>query len=42
MGEVSIDDALRVELELWTSRVTPKIINAERSDETSSEADTKS
>jgi AAA+ superfamily predicted ATPase len=42
LGEVSIDDALRVELDLWTSRVTPEIINAERSDETSSEADTKS
>ncbi len=39
LGEVSIDDALRVELDLWTSRVTPEIINAERSDETSSEAD---
>jgi AAA+ superfamily predicted ATPase len=41
LGEVSIDDALRVELDLWTSRITPEIINAERSDETSSEADTK-
>jgi hypothetical protein len=41
LGEMSIDDALRVELELWTARVTPEIINAERSDETSPEADTK-
>ncbi|MCF3947218.1 AAA family ATPase [Acidiphilium iwatense] len=42
LGEVSIDDALRVELDLWTSRVTPEIINAERSDEASPAADTKS
>ena len=42
LGEVSIDDAMRAELELWTSRVTPEIINAERSDETSPEAGAKS
>ncbi|MHB1302417.1 MAG: AAA family ATPase [Acidiphilium sp.] len=41
LGEVSIDDALRVELDLWTSRVTPEIINAERPNEASPEADTK-
>jgi SpoVK/Ycf46/Vps4 family AAA+-type ATPase len=37
LGKVSIDDALRAELELWTSRVTPETINAERSDEATSE-----
>lgn len=42
LGEVSIDDALRVELELWTSRITPESINAERSHETSPKTDTKS
>lgn len=42
LGEVSIDDALRVELDLWTSRVTPESINAERPNEASPEADTKS
>ena len=42
LGEVSIDDALRMELDLWTSRVTPEIINAERSNETAPETDTKS
>lgn len=41
LGEVSIDEALRVELDLWTSRVTPEIINAERSDEASSEVNSK-
>jgi AAA+ superfamily predicted ATPase len=39
LGNVSIDDALRAELELWTSRVTPETINAERSDEAASETD---
>lgn len=38
LGELSVDDALRAELELWTSRVTPEAINAERSDQASSEA----
>lgn len=42
LGEVSIDDALRVELDLWTSRVTPEIINAERSNETPPATDAKS
>lgn len=42
LGEVSIDEAMRAELDLWTSRVTPEIINAERSNETSSEADPQS
>jgi SpoVK/Ycf46/Vps4 family AAA+-type ATPase len=39
LGEVSVDEALRAELDLWTSRVTPEIINAERSDKTPPEAD---
>lgn len=38
LGEMSVDAALRVELDLWTSRVTPEAINAERSDQASSEA----
>lgn len=42
LGEVSIDDALRVELDLWTSRVTPESINAERSGKTAPAADTRS
>jgi AAA+ superfamily predicted ATPase len=40
LGEVPVDDALRAELELWTSRVTPEVINAERSNEATAEADT--
>jgi AAA+ superfamily predicted ATPase len=40
LGEVLVDDALRAELELWTSRVTPEVINAERSNEAAAEADT--
>lgn len=39
LGEISVDDALRAELDLWVSRVTPEAINAERSDETAPEAD---
>ena len=39
LGEVSVDEALRAELDLWTSRVTPEFINAERSDKTAPEAD---
>ncbi len=41
LGEISIDEALRVELELWTSRVTPEIINAERNSEATSETEPK-
>ncbi|MGO4676089.1 AAA family ATPase [Bosea sp. 2YAB26] len=39
LGEMAIDDALRAELDLWVSRVTPEVINAERSDEATPEAD---
>lgn len=39
LGEVRIDDALGTELELWSSRVRPGDVNAERSDETHSKAD---
>ncbi|MFG1465775.1 ATP-binding protein [Xanthobacter sp. DSM 24535] len=34
LGELSIDDALRVELDLWSSRVKPEEPDAERPDET--------
>jgi hypothetical protein len=40
LGETSVDDALRVETELWASRVTPTGPNAQRSDETASAPDT--
>lgn len=39
LGETSVDDALRAEIELWASRVTPEVIYAERSDEAAAEAD---
>lgn len=39
LGEITVDEALRSELDLWASRVTPEAINAERCDETTSEAD---
>ena len=39
LGEMSVDDALRAEIDLWASRVTPEVINAERSDEATAEAD---
>lgn len=41
LGEVSVDDALVRELELWKSRVRPDCVDAERSDQTSAEADTR-
>jgi len=42
LGEMSIDAALRTELDLWSSRVTPERIDAERSDEAAAEADSAS
>ena len=39
LGEVAVDNALSAEMDLWTSRVTPEVINAERSDQAASEAD---
>jgi len=42
LGEVSVDDALRAELELWTARVTPESLHAQRSHETALEADASS
>ena len=42
LGEVAVDDAMHAELDLWTSRVTPEVIHAERSDEAAAKADTAS
>jgi MoxR-like ATPase len=42
LGELSIDDALRAELDLWASRVRPEVTNAERSDQTPSQAKSRS
>jgi SpoVK/Ycf46/Vps4 family AAA+-type ATPase len=42
LGEMSVDDALRIELDLWSSRVTPESIHAERSEQAVIEADTSS
>jgi SpoVK/Ycf46/Vps4 family AAA+-type ATPase len=39
LGEVGIDDALAKELELWTSRVRPDLLNDERSEQAITEAD---
>jgi SpoVK/Ycf46/Vps4 family AAA+-type ATPase len=33
LGDIDVDAALRAELELWTSRVGPETLNAERSDQ---------
>lgn len=38
LGEIGVDEALDAELALWTARVTPEAINAERSDKAYSEA----
>lgn len=35
LGEISVDEATRLEIDLWTSRVTPEILNVERSDKAS-------
>lgn len=37
LGEISTDDALHAELNLWASRVRPEVINGERSDQTVSQ-----
>ncbi|WP_288083250.1 ATP-binding protein [Shinella sp.] len=37
LGELSIDDALRSELNLWATRVSPEVLNGERSDQTDTE-----
>lgn len=38
LGELSIDDAVRAELDLWASRVRPEVIDGERSNQTPSQA----
>lgn len=38
LGEVSVDGAMQMELDLWVSRVTPEAINAERSDKAAAAA----
>ena len=42
LGELGIDDALRLELDLWSARVTPEALNAERPDQTAAEVDSSS
>src|SRR5690606_18636622 len=39
LGEISIDDALARELELWKSRVRPETVDAERSEQAPAETD---
>lgn len=38
LGEVGVDEALSIELDLWSSRVRPEKIDAERSEQTTPEA----
>ncbi len=38
LGELSIDDAVRTELDLWASRVRPEVTDGERPDQTASQA----
>jgi hypothetical protein len=40
LGDVSIDDALATELDLWSSRVRPEAVNGERPEHASVKADT--
>ncbi|KTE25549.1 MULTISPECIES: ATP-binding protein [unclassified Sphingopyxis] len=42
LGESSIDAALQAELDLWAKRVTPEVLDAERSNEAASKAPTPS
>jgi len=39
LGEMGIDDAIRAEFELWSSRVRPEALNGERSEQTAVEVD---
>lgn len=39
LGEIRVDDALSCELELWSSRVRPEALSAERSDQAAPAAD---
>jgi SpoVK/Ycf46/Vps4 family AAA+-type ATPase len=41
LGEIHIDDALKVESDLWASRIKPTESDAERSDQTAAAPDTK-
>jgi SpoVK/Ycf46/Vps4 family AAA+-type ATPase len=34
LGEIGIDSAIKTELDLWTSRVKPEVLNADRSEQT--------
>lgn len=38
LGEVNIDGAIKVELDLWSSRVRPEALNGERSEQAAAEA----
>jgi MoxR-like ATPase len=40
LGEIRVDDALKLEFDLWTSRVNPADLHAERSDPTTAAANT--
>ena len=40
LGDISVDDALLVELDLWSSRVCPEFMNAERSEQATVEVGT--
>jgi SpoVK/Ycf46/Vps4 family AAA+-type ATPase len=40
LGEISVNAALQAELDLWAKRVTPEVLNAERSNKAPFEADT--
>lgn len=39
LGGVSIDDAVRIELDLWSSRVRPEALNGERPEQAAAEID---
>ncbi|PWQ96930.1 AAA family ATPase [Leucothrix arctica] len=41
LGEVTVDSALKTELDLWTTRVTPRAINDKRSEQTTSSSSSK-
>jgi len=42
LGEITVDEALKKELDLWTTRVKPGIIDGERPDQTTSKSSTRS
>jgi hypothetical protein len=40
LGEVKVDDALSTEMDLWSSRIRPEVVNGKRSNDAATKANT--